>query len=152
VKKYQTEQYLGADGVAGKTTLEALNVPVEARIDQVRVNMERARWLLYKLQGTFVVVDIAGYKVALYRDGQPIWRSRVQVGKPFRSTPVFPVRDYLRDVQPDLDRAADDSGPGYVAQDSTESRLPGRQPDPRARSPGQCARTVNRRLVQRKGP
>ncbi|KQZ78092.1 L,D-transpeptidase family protein [Pseudomonas sp. Root562] len=89
VKKYQIEQYLGADGVAGAATLAALNVPVEARIDQVRVNMERARWLLYKLQGTFVVVDIAGYKVALYRDGQPIWRSRVQVGKPFRSTPVF---------------------------------------------------------------
>ena len=89
VKKYQTEQYLGADGVAGAATLAALNVPVEARIDQVRVNMERARWLLYKLQGTFVVGDIAGYKVALYRDGQPIWRSRVQVGKPFRSTPVF---------------------------------------------------------------
>ncbi|MGH8389751.1 MAG: L,D-transpeptidase family protein [Pseudomonas sp.] len=89
VKKYQSEQYLGADGVAGAATLAALNVPVEARIDQVRVNMERARWLLYKLQGTFVIVDIAGYKIALYRDGQPIWRSRVQVGKPFRSTPVF---------------------------------------------------------------
>lgn len=89
VKKYQTEQYLGADGVAGVTTLAALNVPVQARIDQVRVNMERARWLLYKLQGTFVIVDIAGYKVALYRDGQPIWRSQVQVGKPFRSTPIF---------------------------------------------------------------
>jgi murein L,D-transpeptidase YcbB/YkuD len=89
VKKYQAEQYLGADGVAGAATLAALNVSVEARIDQVRVNMERARWLLYKLQGTFVVVDIAGYKVALYRDGQPVWRSRVQVGKPFRSTPVF---------------------------------------------------------------
>jgi murein L,D-transpeptidase YcbB/YkuD len=89
VKRYQLEQYLGADGVAGAATLAALNVPVEARIDQVRVNMERARWLLYKLKGTFVVVDIAGYKVALYRDGQPIWRSRVQVGKPFRSTPVF---------------------------------------------------------------
>lgn len=89
VKKYQSEQYLGADGVAGATTLAALNVPVEARIDQVRVNMERARWLLYKLQGTFVIVDIAGYKVALYRDGKAIWRSRVQVGKPFRSTPVF---------------------------------------------------------------
>ncbi|MHC8285377.1 L,D-transpeptidase family protein [Pseudomonas sp. XS1P51] len=89
VKKYQNEQYLGADGVAGAATLAALNVSVEARIDQVRVNMERARWLLYKLQGTFVIVDIAGYKVALYRDGKAIWRSRVQVGKPFRSTPVF---------------------------------------------------------------
>ncbi|MDR6913593.1 murein L,D-transpeptidase YcbB/YkuD [Pseudomonas sp. 3296] len=89
VKKYQTEQYLGADGMAGATTLAALNVPVEARIDQVRVNMERARWLLYKLQGTFVIVDIAGYKVAMYRDGQPIWRSRVQVGKTARNTPIF---------------------------------------------------------------
>lgn len=89
VKKYQAEQYLGADGVAGPATLAALNVPVEARIDQVRVNMERARWLLYKLQGTFVIVDIAGYKVSFYRDGKLIWRSRVQVGKPYRSTPIF---------------------------------------------------------------
>ncbi|UVL42419.1 L,D-transpeptidase family protein [Pseudomonas sp. B21-040] len=89
VKKYQTEQYLGADGVAGATTLAALNVPVDARIDQVRVNLERARWLLYKLQGTFVIVDIAGYKVAMYRDGKPIWRSRVQVGKAARNTPIF---------------------------------------------------------------
>ena len=42
VKKYQDEQYLGADGMVGANTLAALNVPVEARIDQVRVNMERA--------------------------------------------------------------------------------------------------------------
>lgn len=89
VRKYQSEQYLSADGVVSRETLASLNVPVQVRIDQVRVNLERARWLLYKLQGTFVIVDIAGYKVALYRDGQPIWRSRVQVGKPFRSTPVF---------------------------------------------------------------
>ncbi|MDB5980622.1 MAG: murein L,D-transpeptidase [Pseudomonas sp.] len=89
VKKFQAEQYLPVDGAVGAGTLAALNVPVEARIDQVRVNMERARWLLYKLQGTFVIVDIAGYKVAFYRDGKAIWRSRVQVGKPFRSTPVF---------------------------------------------------------------
>ena len=89
VKKYQNEQYLGADGMAGAATLAALNVSVDARIDQVRVNMERARWLLYKLQGTFVIVDIAGYKVAMYRDGQPIWRSRVQVGKTARNTPIF---------------------------------------------------------------
>ncbi|KPG98498.1 peptidoglycan-binding protein [Pseudomonas sp. RIT-PI-q] len=125
VKKYQAEQYLGADGVAGATTLAALNVPVEARIDQVRVNMERARWLLYKLQGTFVIVDIAGYKVALYRDGKAIWRSRVQVGKPFRSTPVFqseityvtfnptwtvPPTILVKDMLPKIQ-----SNPGYLA-------------------------------------
>ncbi|EJM83100.1 L,D-transpeptidase family protein [Pseudomonas sp. GM60] len=125
VKKYQAEQYLGADGVAGAATLAALNVSVEARIDQVRVNMERARWLLYKLQGTFVIVDIAGYKVALYRDGKPIWRSRVQVGKPFRSTPVFqseityvtfnptwtvPPTILVKDMLPKIQK-----NPGYLA-------------------------------------
>jgi murein L,D-transpeptidase YcbB/YkuD len=89
VRRYQADQYLGDDGVAGPATLAALNVSIQARIDQVRVNMERARWLLYKLEGTFVIVDIAGARVALYRDGQPVWRSRVQVGKPFRNTPVF---------------------------------------------------------------
>ena len=89
VRRFQQAQYLPADGVLGETTREALNVPVSARIDQLRVNLERARWLLHHLQGNFVVVDIAGYQVTYYRDGAPVWRSRVQVGKPYRSTPVF---------------------------------------------------------------
>ncbi len=89
LKQFQREQYLAADGHLGKATLAALNVPVAARIGQLRANMERARWLLHQLQGDFVVVDIAGYQVAYYKDGKPVWRSRVQVGKPYRSTPVF---------------------------------------------------------------
>ncbi|MHB1273944.1 MAG: L,D-transpeptidase family protein [Rhodanobacter sp.] len=89
VRRFQQAQYLPADGVLGEATRAALNVPVSARIDQLRVNLERARWLLHHLQGDFVVVDIAGYQVTYYRDGAPVWRSRVQVGKPYRSTPVF---------------------------------------------------------------
>lgn len=89
LKQFQQAQYLVADGSLGKATLAALNVPVGARIEQLRANLERARWLLHQLQGDFVVVDIAGYSVAYYKDGKPIWRSRVQVGKPYRSTPVF---------------------------------------------------------------
>ncbi|MBQ4854799.1 L,D-transpeptidase family protein [Rhodanobacter sp. B2A1Ga4] len=89
LEQFQREQYLAPDGHLGKATLAALNVPVAARIDQLRVNLERARWLLHELQGRFVVVDIAGYQVAYYKDGKPVWRSRVQVGKPYRSTPVF---------------------------------------------------------------
>ncbi|RCS28872.1 murein L,D-transpeptidase [Rhodanobacter denitrificans] len=89
LEQFQREQYLAPDGHLGKATLAALNVPVAARIGQLRVNLERARWLLHELQGRFVVVDIAGYQVAYYKDGEPVWRSRVQVGKPYRSTPVF---------------------------------------------------------------
>ncbi len=89
LKQFQHEQYLVVDGHLGKATLAALNVPVEARIAQLRANLERARWLLHQVQGKFVVVDIAGYQVIYYKDGKPAWRSRVQVGKPYRSTPVF---------------------------------------------------------------
>nr|WP_231873997.1 L,D-transpeptidase family protein [Luteibacter rhizovicinus] len=89
VKRFQADQYMDADGSVGTDTLAALNVPVETRIGQVRVNLERARWLLHALEGTFVVVDVAGYKISFYRDGKPVWKSRVQVGKPYRSTPIF---------------------------------------------------------------
>ncbi|WP_426688195.1 L,D-transpeptidase family protein [Rhodanobacter ginsengiterrae] len=89
LKQFQREQYLTPDGHLGKATLAALNVPVAARVEQLRANLERARWLLHQLQGEFVVVDIAGYQVIYYKDGKPVWRSRVQVGKPYRSTPVF---------------------------------------------------------------
>jgi len=89
VKRFQTDQYMDADGSVGAATLASLNVPVAARIAQVRANLERARWLLHALPGTFVVVDVAGYKISYYRDGVPVWKSRVQVGKPYRSTPIF---------------------------------------------------------------
>lgn len=89
LRRFQQAQYLKVDGVVGESTRLALNVPVAARIDQLRVNLERARWLLHELKGEFVMVDIAGYRVTYYRNGEPVWRSRVQVGRPYRRTPVF---------------------------------------------------------------
>ena len=89
VRKYQREQYLNADGIVGPKLLAALNVPVQARIDQLRVNLERGRWLLHDLKGDFVLVDIAGYKIYLYKQGEIVWQSLVQVGRPARSTPIF---------------------------------------------------------------
>jgi L,D-transpeptidase YcbB len=89
VKRFQEDHYLDADGAVGADTLAAMNVSIGQRIGQVRANMERARWLLHALPTTFVVVDVAGFKITYYRDGEPVWKSRVQVGKPYRSTPIF---------------------------------------------------------------
>ncbi len=89
LRQFQHEHYLATDGFLGKATLATLNVPITTRIEQLRANLERARWLLHELHGDFVMVDIAGYQVAYYKDGEPIWRSRVQVGKPYRRTPAF---------------------------------------------------------------
>jgi murein L,D-transpeptidase YcbB/YkuD len=47
VRRFQRRHHLAADGVVGPGTLTELNVPVEARIDQIRVNLERGRWVLH---------------------------------------------------------------------------------------------------------
>jgi murein L,D-transpeptidase YcbB/YkuD len=67
-----------------------LNVSVAQRIDQIRVNLERARWVLHQsADGDFVIVDVAGFEVRYMRARAIIWRTRVQVGKPYRQTPIF---------------------------------------------------------------
>jgi len=95
-KRFQRRHRLDADGAVGQQTLSALNVTVAQRIDQIRVNLERAR-VLHEIPPTAVVVDIAGFEVSLFRGGQRLLRSRAQVGRPYRSTPVF--RDEIRYIE-----------------------------------------------------
>jgi len=89
VKRFQSRHGLAADGAVGRKTIAALNVDVARRIEQIRVNLERARWVAQDLTGDFLVVDIAGFDAALYLDGERVWHSRVVVGRPYRRTPVF---------------------------------------------------------------
>jgi murein L,D-transpeptidase YcbB/YkuD len=89
VRHFQARHGLGADGNVGPATLAALNVPVQARIDQIRLNLERGRWVLHEIKGEFVLVDVAGFQVSYFRDDKPIWTSKVVVGKPYRETPIF---------------------------------------------------------------
>lgn len=89
VKHFQERHGLTADGAVGPGTRAALNVPVSARIDQIRVNLERARWVLHEIQGEFVLVDVAGFYVSYFKNDEPVWTSRVIVGKEGRETPIF---------------------------------------------------------------
>ena len=89
VRSYQERLGLEADGVAGARTISELNVPIAARIEQIRINLDRGRVLLQDLPTEFVAVNVAGYQVSLVRGNEVIWRARVQVGKPYRRTPIF---------------------------------------------------------------
>jgi murein L,D-transpeptidase YcbB/YkuD len=96
VKRFQASHGLGADGALGKKTIAALNVSIGERVDQIRVNLERMRWALHALRGTYVVVDIAGYDVTFVRDDKVAWKARAQVGQPLRKTPV--LRSHFTDI------------------------------------------------------
>ena len=92
VKRFQQRHGLDADGVVGRQTLAELNVPVEARIAQLRVNMERVRWIFRDLEPRFILVNIARYRVLLVENGEVVWSTRAVVGRPYRQTPLFRAR------------------------------------------------------------
>ncbi|RKZ77754.1 MAG: murein L,D-transpeptidase [Gammaproteobacteria bacterium] len=94
VKHFQERHELDNDGVIGAKTLAEMNVTVEQRIDQLRVNLERQRWYLDELQGEFIVVDIAGFHIYWMKDDKLFWEAKSQVGKQFTQTPVF--KDAIR--------------------------------------------------------
>ncbi|MDQ8038098.1 MAG: L,D-transpeptidase family protein [Pedobacter sp.] len=89
VKRFQGEAYLDGDGVIGRGTLQVLNIPVAERIAQMRANLERMRWFMSDLKTDFVMVDLAGYRISYLQGNQVKWSSKVQIGKAYRSSPVF---------------------------------------------------------------
>jgi L,D-transpeptidase YcbB len=90
LKRFQARHVLSADGTVGPETRRELNVSVAERINQIRVNLERARWLLHHVPNDeFVVVDVAGFEVRYVRDHTTVWRTRAQIGKAYRQTPIF---------------------------------------------------------------
>ncbi|MFC1688176.1 murein L,D-transpeptidase, partial [Pseudomonadota bacterium] len=89
VKLFQERHSLDADGIVGKQTIATMNVPIAQRIDQLRVSLERLRWVNQEAADTLVAVNIAGYKAFFYKEGELQWTTRAMVGKTYRRTPVF---------------------------------------------------------------
>lgn len=89
VRRFQGRMGLESDGAVGAATLAELNLPVAERIRQLRVNLDRGRVLLHDLPAQFVIVNIAGYEAYLVRGQDIAWSARVQVGRPYRKTPLF---------------------------------------------------------------
>lgn len=89
VIKFQKDYGLTSDGIVGQKTLRALNIPLETRIKQLIINMERWRWLPENLGDRYIYVNIANYKLKVYEKQQKIMEMKTIVGKKQRSTPVF---------------------------------------------------------------
>jgi murein L,D-transpeptidase YcbB/YkuD len=100
VQHFQKRHGLEPDGVAGATTIAALNVTADQRVKQIIVNLERWRWLPDDLGSRHVFVNQAGFELFLVDQGQTIERHRVIVGKPFHETPIFSDRIAYAEFNP----------------------------------------------------
>ena len=89
VIRFQYRHGLDQDGAIGKMTRAAFNVPVEDRIDQMLLNMERRRWMATDPGDTYVFVNMADFELKVVDGPKTIHDTRVVVGKPYHRTPVF---------------------------------------------------------------
>jgi murein L,D-transpeptidase YcbB/YkuD len=92
VKTFQVRHGLKVDGIAGRKTLAAMNIPARSRVHQIRLNLERWRWLPRELKNPHVRVNIADYSLAVVEDESPVISMKVVVGRDYRRTPVFSDR------------------------------------------------------------
>ena len=92
VKNFQRRHGIKVDGVVGPETVAALNVSRDFRQGQLRANLERLRWLARELRPDQLLVDIAGARTVLFRQGEPVWQGRAQVGTADRQTPSLSSR------------------------------------------------------------
>ncbi|MBC5773532.1 L,D-transpeptidase family protein [Pontibacter sp. KCTC 32443] len=104
VKEFQRLHGLDQDGKVGGNTLRMMNVPVEDRIQQIMMNMERWRWIPKRLvpkslDQKYIWVNIPEYKLYIYEDPEndpeaersykKVFEMKVIVGKELNSTPIF---------------------------------------------------------------
>ena len=89
VKKFQEYHGLNPDGVFGKRSIEAINVPPQTRLVQVLVNLERMRWNNQDRGEEYVLVNQPNFQ-AYFRSGNiKVWQSRVVIGLPSNQTAEF---------------------------------------------------------------
>ncbi len=83
-RRFQRRHGLNDDGVIGRGTMQALRVPLERRVRQLELALERMRWLPSDLDGPAVVVDIPMFRLTALNQvrasGVPALAMRVAVG------------------------------------------------------------------------
>ena len=89
VKRFQEYHGLNPDGVFGKRSIEAINVPPKTRLMQVLVNLERMRWN-NKDKGTeYILVNQPNFHAYFKSGNEKVWQSRVVIGLPSNQTAEF---------------------------------------------------------------
>ncbi len=87
VGHFQARHGLQVDGVVGKNTLEALNVPVAARLDTLELNLRRLQRQRREWGQRYVVVNTAAASYRLVDGGQQFFEHVAIVGRRDWPTP-----------------------------------------------------------------
>lgn len=80
VQRFQQAHGLTTDGVAGAGTLQQVNVPVAARLQQIIVAMERERWTNRPRGSRHVWVNLTDFTAAIMDNDRVTFQTRSVIG------------------------------------------------------------------------
>ncbi|MGZ8218090.1 L,D-transpeptidase family protein [Methylomagnum sp.] len=136
MKSFQQRHGLGTDGVIGKGTVAALNVPPAERVKQIQLGLERLRWLPDDVKGLYLFVNIPSFQLYGSRSGEGFGHHDLQMNvivgeaEDGHNTPIFhsdmtyvtfhpywnvPPTIAVKELVPALRR-----NPGYLARNNME--------------------------------
>lgn len=89
VKRFQHRYGVKEDGIIGASMLKEMNQPVEKRIRQMLINLERMRWTPARVEGDYLLVNIPEFKLHIFEDSKPLYAMNVVVGTTQNNTVIF---------------------------------------------------------------
>jgi murein L,D-transpeptidase YcbB/YkuD len=130
LKHFQERHGIDGDGRIGEKTLEELNHSVDDRIAEVKLNLDRWRWLPHDLGKMYILVNVAGFEMSVVENNRAIEEMNVVVGKPGWATPIFadtlehlvvnPYWNVPPSIAQDEIMPAIAQDPGYLARNNME--------------------------------
>ena len=130
IKSFERRIGRKEDGILNSALLAEINYPIEKRITQIIVNMERSRWVPTQPQGNYIVINIPEYKLYVYEQDSIAFNMNVVVGKNEHRTVIFngdikyivfspywniPVSIINKEILPGIKK-----NPSYLAQHNME--------------------------------
>ena len=89
IKQIQHQFGYKENGIITASLIAEMNKPVEERIEQIIVNMERCRWVPVQLSTDYLLINIPEFKVHIYENDSLAWSMKIVVGKNKNRTAVF---------------------------------------------------------------
>ncbi|MEM9277806.1 MAG: L,D-transpeptidase family protein [Pseudomonadota bacterium] len=100
VRRFQARHGLPADGVMGKYSFAAMNVPASIRLGQLETNLVRLRSMSGYLGDRYVMVNIPAAQIEAVRHGKVESRHTAIVGKTDRQSPIIASKIYELNLNP----------------------------------------------------
>jgi murein L,D-transpeptidase YcbB/YkuD len=89
IANFQERMGLGVSGMLDEETVDALNTPINDRIFQMMINLERLRWIPEHIPESYLLVNIPEFKLHVFEQNKINFSMNVVVGKSATVTTIF---------------------------------------------------------------